>query len=114
LIRCRSTTDRPRDALGCSRAFRLREARIRFLTRLLFAAYFIEAGLLLIVAPWTLWWWRNAFAEAWPWVGTFMALRAVRVAVSVAGLTVVLAGMAEARQLFGGRWRSTGSPSAGS
>jgi hypothetical protein len=34
--------------------------------------------------------------------------------VSVAGLTVVLAGMAEARQLFGGRWRSTGSPSAGS
>jgi hypothetical protein len=80
---------------------------------LLFAAYFIEAGLLLIVAPWTFWWWRNAFALVWPWVGTVMALRAVRVAVSVAGVTIALAGMVEARQLFGGRWRSTGSPSAG-
>jgi hypothetical protein len=81
---------------------------------LLFAAYFLEAGLLLLVTPWTFWWWRNAFASVWPWVGTVMALSPVRVAVSLIGLTVVLAGMAEARQLFGGGRRSTGSPSAGS
>ncbi|HWB16175.1 MAG TPA: hypothetical protein VG538_07185 [Vicinamibacterales bacterium] len=81
---------------------------------MLFAAYFIEAGLLLIVVPWTLWWWRNVFAMVWPWVGTVMAYRSVRVAVSVVGVIVVLAGMAEARLLFSGRSQSPGSASTGS
>ncbi|HVT48611.1 MAG TPA: hypothetical protein VHD57_12530 [Vicinamibacterales bacterium] len=94
--------------------FRPREARIRFFTRLLLAAYFFEAGLLLIVAPWTLWWWRNVFAFVWPWVGAVMAYQAVRVAVSAVGVIVALAGIAEARLLFGGRWRSPGSASTGS
>jgi hypothetical protein len=43
-----------------------------------------------------------------------MAYRSVRVAVSVVGVIVVLAGMAEARLLFSGRSQSPGSASTGS
>ena len=37
------------------------EADISFLTRILFAAYFLEAGLILVVAPWSGFWDRNLF-----------------------------------------------------
>ena len=37
---------------------------IRFVTRLLVAAYLVEAGLVLTVAPWTAFWDRNYFAHA--------------------------------------------------
>ena len=39
------------------------EADISFLTRILFAAYFLEAGLILVVAPWSSFWDRNLFFE---------------------------------------------------
>ncbi len=42
------------------------EADISFLTRILFAAYFLEAGLILIVAPWSGFWDRNLFLYRFP------------------------------------------------
>jgi hypothetical protein len=37
------------------------EVDISLLTRILFAAYFLEAGLILVVAPWSSFWDRNLF-----------------------------------------------------
>ena len=42
------------------------EADISFLTRILFAAYFLEAGLILVVAPWSGFWDRNLFLSLHP------------------------------------------------
>ena len=51
---------------------------IRFMTRLLVAIYLIEAGLLLVAAPWTVWWQQNFFADVAPWLRPFMATMVVR------------------------------------
>ena len=59
------------------------ETPIAFLTRLLFAIYFIETGLLLIVGPWTEWWSRNLFAQLLPWLQLVMASSLTRLAVNV-------------------------------
>ena len=34
--------------------------------RLLYVAFFLEVGLLLVVLPWSGFWERNYFAMAWP------------------------------------------------
>ena len=39
------------------------------MTRVLFAAYFIEAGLILMYAPWTQFWDRNFFGTRLPFLG---------------------------------------------
>jgi hypothetical protein len=70
-----------------------REPIIRFVTRLLVAAYLIEAGLLLILAPWTSFWDRNLFAAMVPWIGEWMASRFVRGGVSGVGLVTMVAGL---------------------
>ena len=48
------------------------EAAIQFFSRLLVAAYLIEAGVLLVLAPWSGLWDRNYFADALPWLGVWM------------------------------------------
>jgi hypothetical protein len=74
---------------------------IRFLTRsswfsrLLFAAYFIEVGLLLVFAPWSAFWDRNVFSRAIPLVGLLMHSPFVRGAVSGLGLVSLSAGVGE-------------------
>jgi hypothetical protein len=83
-----------------------KEADISFLTRLLFAAYFLEAGLVLIVAPWSSFWERNFFAGALPLLAHVASNPFVRGAVSGIGAITALAGFAELAGFFG----STRSP----
>jgi hypothetical protein len=62
------------------------------------AVYLIEAGLILTIAPWTVWWQRNYFADVWPVVGAAMAVPAARWLVVGIGVLTTLAGMSELRQ----------------
>jgi hypothetical protein len=75
----------------------LLECPIRFITRLLVGIYFVEAGLLLAAAPWTVWWRRNYFAALHPWVSNAMATGTVQTLVVTAGVLTVIAGMADLR-----------------
>ena len=79
---------------------------ISVITRLLFAAYFIEAGLVLIVAPWrTAFWDRNFFIERLPLLETLLGNVFVRGAVSGIGGLTALAGLAELAGIFFARRR---------
>lgn len=69
------------------------ELAIRFVTRLLVAAYLVEAGLLLILAPWTSFWDRNVFASAVPWIADWMSSRFVRGGVTGIGFVTTIAGL---------------------
>jgi len=62
-------------------------------TRLLVAAYLVEAGLVLIVAPWTTFWERNLFASVVPALGQWMASPFVRGAVTGVGVITAFAGL---------------------
>lgn len=62
---------------------------------MLFAAYFLEAGLLLIVIPWSGFWDRNIFANFIPGIRHLLANPFVRGAVSGVGVITTLAGVAE-------------------
>lgn len=72
-----------------------READISFLTRLLFAAYFLEAGLILIVAPWSAFWDRNLFFGALPSIAPMLQTPFARGAVTGIGVITVIAGLGE-------------------
>jgi len=74
---------------------------IRVFTRLLFAAYFIEVGLVLTVTPWSSFWERNYFADALPVVGAVADTAAARGAVTGIGLLTVAAGLVELAGVFG-------------
>ena len=62
---------------------------------MLFAAYFLEAGLILIVAPWSGFWDRNFFADTFPALESVLASSYARGAVSGVGFVTMLAGLAE-------------------
>ncbi|HXT70033.1 MAG TPA: hypothetical protein VN700_09785 [Vicinamibacterales bacterium] len=66
---------------------------IRFALRLLVAAYLVEAGLVLTIAPWTVFWERNYFAYLIPSIGAWMADPYVRGAVTGVGLVTTFAGL---------------------
>lgn len=61
--------------------------------QLLLAAYFVEAGLVLTISPWTAFWDRNYFAHVLPWVGEWMASAYVRGGVTGVGLVTAFAGL---------------------
>lgn len=65
--------------------------------------YFLEAGLILIVAPWSGFWDRNFFAEAMPVLENILASPFARGAVSGVGLVTLLAGLAEIGGAFASR-----------
>jgi hypothetical protein len=69
-------------------------------TRLLFAAYFLEAGLILIVAPWSAFWDRNFFAESLPALEHVLASPFARGAVSGVGAITAIAGLTELAAVF--------------
>ena len=62
---------------------------------LFFAACFFEAGLLLIILPWTVLWDRNYLLSALPWIHELAQSPYVRGAVSGLGLVNVGIGVAE-------------------
>jgi hypothetical protein len=63
--------------------------------RLLFIAFFLEVGFVLIVVPWSAYWDRNYFAQALPAVHGLITNNFVRGAVSGIGVINVAAGVSE-------------------
>lgn len=63
--------------------------------RLLMVAFFLEIGLVLIVVPWSAYWDRNYFAQAYPAVQALITNNFVRGAVSGLGVINVSTGLAE-------------------
>ena len=80
------------------------------LRQLLFVAYLVEAGLILLIVPWSGLWERNAFLQmAATWIVDIARSGWFRGAVSGIGLLLVGAGLAEAVSI---RMPSRPSPSA--
>jgi hypothetical protein len=77
----------------------------------LFAAYFLEAGLILIVAPWSGFWDRNSLAAAIPALREVAASPYARGAVSGLGLVTLLAGVADLGAAFASRRDTPNVPS---
>ena len=73
---------------------------IRTLSRLLFAAYFLEAGFILAVAPWSAFWENNRFARAQPTLEVVLNSPYARGAVTGVGVITALAGLAELGSLI--------------
>jgi hypothetical protein len=68
------------------------------------AAYFIEAGLILVLAPWvTRFWDHNMFLVTSPALRPVVQSAFVRGAVSGIGVLTVVAGLAEIAGLFAAR-----------
>ena len=65
------------------------------LKRLLFVAYFLEVGLLLVLVPWSGFWDRNYFASTFPVLQSFLRNNYVRGAVSGLGIVNLLMGFDE-------------------
>ena len=63
--------------------------------RLLLTAFFFEAGLVLVIVPWSIYWERNYFVQALPAVQAFLMNDFVRGAVSGLGLVNLLSGLVE-------------------
>ena len=63
--------------------------------RLLLTAFFFEAGLVLVLAPWSTYWEQNYFVQSLPIVRDFIANDFVRGGVSGLGLVNLLAGLVE-------------------
>jgi hypothetical protein len=73
--------------------------------RLIFVAYFLEAGLLLLVLPWSAFWDRNYFAAAWPGLRAILTNNFVRGAVTGLGFVNLYAGFADLALVFAARGR---------
>jgi hypothetical protein len=63
-------------------------------------AFFVEVGLLLIVLPWSGFWERNYFAQAWPAFGALVTNNFARGAISGLGLVNLVAGFSELVPVF--------------
>jgi hypothetical protein len=83
---------------------------ISFITRVLFVAYFLEAGLILVVAPWSGFWEHNFFVGRLPALQPLLSNLFVRGAVSGIGAITAFAGLAELAALLGARRRRTHPP----
>lgn len=68
--------------------------------RLLLAAFFVEAGLALVLVPWSNYWDRNYFAETIPAIHAAITNNYVRGAISGLGVVNVAAGLLELLSLF--------------
>ena len=85
---------------------------IRTLSRLLFAAYFLEAGFILVVAPWSGVWEHNRFTETRPRLEAVLQSPYARGGVTGVGVITALAGLVELGSIFASRARRSedGSP----
>ena len=69
--------------------------------RLLYAAYFLEVGLLLVVLPWTTFWDQNYVFDLVPAVRPWIHSSYARGAVSGLGLLNIVLGLAELNAAVG-------------
>ena len=67
------------------------------------AIYFVEAGFVLIVAPWTPYWDSNYFATLTPWLREWLASATLRGAVTGVGVMTGIAGLREFSGAFAAR-----------
>ena len=67
---------------------------------MLVAAYLIEAGVLLVLAPWSALWHRNYFAANFPLLGQWMLSPYVKGAVTGVGLITALGGLRDLVSAF--------------
>jgi hypothetical protein len=86
---------------------RAEELPIRFVTHVTLAIYLIEAGLVLVVAPWTEMWRRNYFVDVLPWLAPVTASAAARFVVVATGLATAVAGMTDLRAALAKRGGSS-------
>src|SRR6266851_4512966 len=73
--------------------------------RLIYIAFFLEVGLLLIVLPWSAFWDRNYFASAWPGLRLIVTNNFIRGAVTGLGFVNLYAGFADLALVFAARQR---------
>jgi len=78
---------------------------VRVLSRLIFLAYFVEVGLVLLIVPWSPLWERNYFVQIWPAIESVTGNDLVRGAVSGLGIVNLWAAASEVSVLFGMRAR---------
>jgi hypothetical protein len=71
--------------------------------RLVYIAFFLEAGFVLIVIPWLTFWERNYFAELLPPLQSLITNNFFRGAVSGLGVVNLAVGVRELVSLFAGR-----------
>ena len=79
--------------------------------RLLLIVFFLEVGLVLAVAPWSVFWDRNYFVALLPMLHGVITSPYVRGAISGLGLVNLLAAVAELRSLLAAR--RVGEPDLG-
>jgi hypothetical protein len=70
------------------------------LRRLLYVAYFLEVGLLLVLLPWSMFWERNYFVELFPWLLAILRNNFVRGGVSGLGVVNLLVGFHDLSDLL--------------
>ena len=70
------------------------------LRRLIFVAYFLEVGLLLVLVPWSAFWERNYFAASLPVLQEILRNNFVRGAVSGLGIVNLLTGFRDLADLL--------------
>jgi hypothetical protein len=68
--------------------------------RLLYVAYFLEVGLLLVLVPWSAFWERNFFVEMLPQLLVLLRNNYVRGAVSGLGVVNLLVGFHDLSDLL--------------
>lgn len=73
------------------------------LRRIIFLAYFVEVGLLLLVVPWSSYWDSNYFVQMSPTLEALARNNLIRGAVSGLGAINLGAAIAELGALFGPR-----------
>ena len=61
------------------------------LSRYLLTLYFVEVGVVLLIAPWTVYWERNVFVEMYPVFEPYLLALTVRGAVSGWGVVNLVA-----------------------
>lgn len=71
----------------------------------MFAAYFLEAGFILVAAPWSAVWERNRFVESRPALRATIESPYIRGAVTGVGVITALAGLVELGSVFAARSR---------
>ena len=76
--------------------------------RLIYVAFFLEVGLLLVVLPWSAFWDRNYFASAWPALRPLLMNNFCRGAITGLGFVNLYAGFADLALVFAARGRRDG------
>lgn len=75
------------------------------------AVYLIEAGLILMAAPWTDWWRFNYFADVLPGLRTLMSTSGMRAGVLVVGIVTAAVGVSDLWQALAERYGNRPHPS---